>query len=92
MTQTSVSSREESGPSERPMTSDPGLGAGPVLCVSALDANLGPVTQGENKNSVRSQLAWYYLKAFYLGGLNNGQVFIADGLGQDTGCHSLCSL
>ena len=45
MTQTSESSRdEESDPSERLMTSDPGLGAGPVLyvSVSALDdANLG---------------------------------------------------
>ena len=75
MTQTSVSSREESGPSERPMTSDPGLGAGPVLCVSALDANLGPVTQGENKNlSIKSQFggleratrACHYFKAFSL--------------------------
>ena len=46
MTQTSVSSRDEteSDPSERLMTSDPGLGAGPVLCVSVSaldDANLG---------------------------------------------------
>ena len=46
MTQTSESSRDEteSDPSERLMTSDPGLGAGPVLCVSVSaldDANLG---------------------------------------------------
>ena len=81
------------------MTSDPGLGAGPVLCVSALDANLGPVTQGENiELSVRSQLvgleranrACHYFKAFSLGGLNNGQVFIADGLGQDATPCALC--
>ena len=55
VTQIRASSRErESGLGERFMTSDPGPGAWVrgLVSVSAPDANLGPVTQGENINLI----------------------------------------